>query len=145
MKAPARQHGVGLIDAMVALAILAFGMLAMTRLQGRLVAQGTESQNRIVATQITDQLLAMAIVDPEHASCYTQAPVASDCPEASPARTATSNWAAEAAARLPGFKSATSVLDAGQLTVTLTWTGKSVQEGQTPDSHQIVMTSDVRP
>ncbi len=145
MKAPTCQRGVGLIDAMVALAILAFGTLAMTRLQVRLIAQGTESQNRVVATQITDQLFALAIVDPEHSSCYTHAPVASDCPETSPARTATANWAAEAATRLPGFKSATSALNAGQLTVTLTWTGKSVQEGQTPDTHQIVMTSDVRP
>jgi type IV pilus assembly protein PilV len=145
MKAPAHQHGVGLVEAMVALAILAFGMLGMMRMQARLVAQGTESQNRIVATQITDQLFAMAIVDPDHASCYTHGPVASDCPEANPARTATSNWAAEAAARLPGFKSATSALNAGRLTVTLTWTGKSVQESQRPDSHQVVITSDVRP
>lgn len=145
MKAPAGQRGVGLIETLVALAILAVGMLAMTRLQARLVAQGTESQNRIVATQITDQLFAMAIVDPDHASCYTHGPVASSCPETDAARAATSAWAADAAARLPGFKSATSVLDAGQLTVTLTWTGKSVQEGQVPDSHRIVMTSDVRP
>jgi len=145
MKAPIRQRGVGLLDAMVALAILAFGTLAMTRLQVRLVAQSTESQNRIVAAQIADQLFSLAIVDPDHASCYTHAPVASDCPEANPARAATSNWAAEAATRLPGFKSASSVLNAGQLTVTLTWSGKSVQEGQAPDSHQIVMTSDVRP
>ena len=145
MKAPPRQRGVGLLDALIALAILAVGMLAMTRLQARMVAQGTESQNRMVATQITDQLFAMAIVDPGHASCYTHNPVASACPAENPARTATSDWVAEAAARLPGFTSATSALDAGQLTVTLTWTGKSVQEGQAPDSHQIVMTSDVRP
>lgn len=139
------QRGAGLIDALIAIVILAFGMLAMTGLQARVVAQGTESQNRLIATQIADQLLAMAVVDPSHAACYTHNPTASTCPSADPARTATSNWAAAETARLPGFMSATSALDSGRLTVTLRWAGKAVQGGQTPDTHQIVMTSDVRP
>lgn len=142
---PARQRGVGLIDAMIAMAILSFGMLAMTRLQARLVAQGTESQNRTVAAQVGDELLNMAIVDPDNAACYTHSPVASTCPSTNPARARTADWATRAAAGLPGFVSASSVLNAGQLTVTLTWAGKAVQEGATPDDHQLVMTTDVRP
>lgn len=145
MTTPASQRGVGLLDALIALAILAFGMLAMMGLHARVLAQGTESQSRIIATQIADQLLAMAVIDPTHANCYTHNPVADACPAAQPARTATASWAADAAARLPGFTRATSQLAGDRLTVTLAWTGKSVQEGQRPDTHQIVMTSDVRP
>ena len=65
------RRGSGLIDGLVALAILAFGMLAMTRFQGRMVAQSTEAQSRQVATQFTSELLATVLVDTANAACYT--------------------------------------------------------------------------
>ena len=64
--------GVGLFDAMVSLAILSFGMLAMTRFQGRMVAQTTESQSRQTATQLAAEHLSSVLVDVANAPCYTK-------------------------------------------------------------------------
>ena len=38
-----RQRGVTLIDAMIAMAILAFGLIGMTRMQGRMVTAATDA------------------------------------------------------------------------------------------------------
>jgi len=67
---PARRpRGVGLLDAMIALAILAFGLLGMTRLQTNLVRQATDSQSRLTAVQLGDELLSTALVDAGNAAC----------------------------------------------------------------------------
>lgn len=139
-----RTRGMGLIDALIALALLAFGMLAMTRFQSRLVSQGTDSQTRLAATQLSDELINLAIVDPLNAPCYT-VPEAGVCAVAA-ARTLTDDWATRVETALAGDDNVTSVLDAatGQLTVTLTWTGK---DGADDDERVRTMTAvtDVNP
>lgn len=141
-KPPQQLHlsrGVGLIDALVALAILAFGMLGMTRLQARMVAQASESQMRTTAMQLSAELLNTAIVDPANAACYTL-PQAGVCNNATAQAHATA-WAARAAAAFPGTSSAGAVLDAtGRMTVTITYTGKESQEARS-----LVAITDVRP
>jgi type IV pilus assembly protein PilV len=145
-----RQRGVGLLDAMIALLILSFGLLGMTRFQARMLAQGSESQARLVATQQADELLGMAIIDPTTATisngpCYA-VPTATGCTNPAASAQATA-WAARAAAALPGGSGAAgAVWNAAnnQLTVTLTWTGKSMQAGEAPDQHQLSVTTDVR-
>lgn len=151
MRQPARKlhlsRGAGLFDALVALAILSFGLLAMTRLQGRMVAQSTESQSRQVATQFASELLSTVLVDVSNAACYTL-PQAGACGNAA-AITRTTDWAARAAAALPGTVTATATLGpvvgppavaSGQLRVVISWTGK-----RTGDAHTLDITTDVRP
>lgn len=139
-RAPARTHcrapsraprsallmarGSGLLDGLVALAILAFGMLAMTRFQGRMVAQTTEAQSRQVATQLSSELLATVLVDAPNAACYTL-PQAGACANAA-AIARSADWAARVAAALPGTVTSTSSLNAGtgRLTLVVSWTGK---------------------
>ncbi|MCU0968246.1 MAG: pilus assembly protein PilV [Rubrivivax sp.] len=130
----------GLIDALIALAILAFGLLALTRLQGRLVAQATESQTRLVATQLGDELLSTALVDVGNAACYTL-PQAGACGSAN-AEDGTADWADRVEASLPGPVTATSTLDGPgeRLTVVITWQGKA-----SGDTRSLTMTTDVRP
>ena len=65
------QRGVGLLDAMIAMAILAFGLLALTRFQGNMMAQTKETQSRSVARQLADELMSLALVDAANAACYT--------------------------------------------------------------------------
>lgn len=151
MRQPARKlllsRGAGLFDALVALAILSFGLLAMTRLQGRMVAQSTESQSRQVATQLASELLSTVLVDVSNAACYTL-PQAGACAN-SAAITRTADWATRVSAALPGTVTATATLipfagppvvaDA-QLQVVIGWTGK-----QTSDAHSLDITTDVRP
>jgi len=150
MKAPIRQpmpsyrwraaRGVGLLDAMIAMAILAFGMLGMTRLQARMVSQGSETQSRMAAARLADELLSLALVDPANAACYTL-PQAGACGKAAASAMAAA-WQVRAVAELTGTPTAGAVLDvaSGRLTVTLTWTGKESQDPRT-----LIAITDVRP
>ena len=125
-------RGIGLIDALIALAILSFGLLALTRMQTRLVAQATEAQERITAVQRGDELLSTMLADdPLNANCYTL-PAAGVCPAAGAnARARTDAWALATAAALPGTVNAGTVLVADRMTLTITWTGKETQETRT--------------
>ena len=139
------QYGVGLIEALVAILVLAFGLIGMTRLQARMLAQGTEAQNRLIAGRLADQLLSMALVDPAaNASCYT-VPVSSTC-TVSAAITSTTNWASAVQAALPVTTAPTATLNAAgtELTVTIRWNGKAVQDGSGQEAHQLTRTTDVR-
>ena len=133
-------RGAGLFDALIALAILSFGLLAMTRFQNRMVAQSTESQSRQAATQFASELLSTVLVDVANAACYTL-PQAGACGNAG-AITRTTDWATRVAAGLPGTVATTSTLNAGtgRLQVVITWTGK-----QTTDTHTLDISTDVRP
>lgn len=130
-----RSRGVTLIDSLIALAILAFGMLGMTRLQTRALAQGTEAQARLTAVQFVDELLSSALIDAVNRNCYTL-PAAGTCGSAT-ARAFTNDLKTRAEAALPsGAITSTYTAANGQLTVRFTWTGKEsgetrVQEGTT--------------
>jgi type IV pilus assembly protein PilV len=129
----------GLLDALIALVILSFGILGMTQFQSRMVLAASESQSRAVAVQLSEELLNTAVVDPANAACYT-APPMGGCGNAG-ASARTQAWAASAAERLPAPASAGAALDAnGRLAVTLTWWGKESQEQRT-----LVGVTDVRP
>jgi type IV pilus assembly protein PilV len=135
-----RQRGFGLFDAMISLAILSFGMLAMTRFQTRMVAQTTESQSRQVATQLAAEHLSTVLVDVANAGCYT-VPFSGTCANAG-AKTRTAAWAARVATTLPGTVSSTVELNAGTglMTLVISWTGKGAGEART-----LRTVTDVRP
>lgn len=141
-RSPSRHRlgGMGLFDALVSLAILSFGMLAMTRFQGRMVAQTTESQSRQIATQLAAEHLSTVLVDVANAGCYTL-PQSGAC-GSSGAVVRTNAWAARVATSLPGTVSSTAALDSasGRMTLTIAWTGKG-----NGDDRQLVTVTDVRP
>jgi type IV pilus assembly protein PilV len=66
-----RQRGVTLLDALIAIVLLAFGMLGLVGLQARLLKAGSDAQYRITAAALADRLLSMALVDAANAACYT--------------------------------------------------------------------------
>ncbi len=121
-------RGSGLLDGLVALAILAFGMLAMTRFQGRMLAQTTEAQSRQVATQMSSELLATVLVDNANAACYTL-PQAGICTNTA-AATRAADWATRVGTALPGTVTSTATLNAatGRMTLVVGWTGKDSGE-----------------
>jgi type IV pilus assembly protein PilV len=136
----ARARGFGLIDALVAMVILSVGMLALVRMQTRLVAQSTDAQVRLTATRLADELMSTALVDRANANCYTVPPVGACGSSIAAAQTA--SWKERVKAELPEG-AASSVLVTGQtnpLTVTLTWTGKG-----TNDLRTLKVTTDVSP
>lgn len=131
-----RARGVTLIDALIALVILSFGLIGMTRLQTRALSQATESQERLRAAVFVDQMLSSVIVDAGNRDCY-RVPAGGTCGSTT-ASTFASNWKTEVEGNLPNG-TATSVLNGNQLTVTVTWTGK---ESQVTRTHQGI--TDVR-
>jgi len=131
-------RGVGLFDALIALAILSFGLLAMTRFQGRVVTQVTEANARLTAVQLGDELLNTALVDVGNAACYTL-PASGTCASTA-ARARTTDWAARAGSALPGTVTARSTLGVdGRLTVALEWRGQESRE-----TRSLVAVTDVR-
>lgn len=145
MSAPGRslartpQRGLGLLEGLVALAILSFGLLGLARFQTGLIAQSTESQGRMAAAQLADELLSTVLVDTGNAGCYTL-PQVGVCANAAATARAT-DWQNRALLALPGNHGATSTLDAAtqRFTVTLTWTGKAAL-----DAHTLQMATDAR-
>lgn len=133
-----RQRGFSLIDGVIALAILAFGLLGLTRLQTRTLALGTESQQRATAVQFGSELLSAALIDNTNYACYTL-PAAGTCGSAA-ATTYATDWKTRVEAALPSG-GATSTYDAatGRLRVVVTWTGKSAG-----DARRAEATTDVR-
>jgi type IV pilus assembly protein PilV len=131
------QLGIGLIEALVALAVLSFGLLGMVRFQARIVQHGSESQARLQAMQLGDELLNLALVDTRNAGCYTL-PAAGGCGSGI-ARTTTQAWARRVGDALPGGTAPVSTLANGRLTVQLRWTAP-----QTGAQHVLEAVTDVR-
>lgn len=137
-------RGVGLLDALIAMAILTFGLLALTRMQARMMAQSTESQSRQIATQLADELLSTVLVDVRNAACYTL-PQTGTCGSAK-AKAATTDWAERTAKALPGTVTTASDVDSGtgRLTLVISWTGRDTGNNRT-EPRRLKVITDVRP
>lgn len=119
-----RARGVGLIDALIAIAILSFGLIGMTRMQGRMVTSATDAQLRTTAMQLADELLNTVLVDNLNAACYTL-PQTGAC-GSSLAVTRTNDWSTSVAAAMPVAVTRLVTLDAatGRMTVSIGWTSR---------------------
>lgn len=133
-----RQRGAGLIEPLVAIAILSVGILGIAQFQFGMVAQGTDAQARLVAAGFADELAAQMRVDAANAACYT---LPQDGLCASPlAAQQAEDWETRAGAALPGFLDATATLEPNsQFVVTLRWTSKAFVEPR-----QLEVRTDVR-
>jgi len=133
-------RGTSLLDGLISLALLAFGMLALAQFQGRLVTRTTDIQSSLTATGLGDELLNMAIVDPDNVACYTL-PVSADCRNDT-ARSIVDTWRSRVAVRLPGMTDASSTLDSAtrRLKVVIAWTDKT-----THDPRRLEVVSDASP
>lgn len=128
---PPRQRGFGLFDGVVSLSLLAFGMLALTRFEGRLSSIANESSQRTQAAVLADELLNAMLTDNGNANCYTL-PAVTPCGNPT-ARDSTDAWKARVMARLPHASAPKSEINAatGRITVTLSWYQKESTELRT--------------
>jgi type IV pilus assembly protein PilV len=133
-----RQRGAGLIEPLVALVILSFGLIGLAHFQVGTVKQMTDAQARLAASAAAEDLLTQVRVDLSNAACY-QVPAAGAC--TSPfAKAQAAAWAAQVPQALPGFVSAAATLNGNLFTVSVNWTAKASSDART----QTVIT-DVRP
>ncbi|HKW84004.1 MAG TPA: prepilin-type N-terminal cleavage/methylation domain-containing protein [Burkholderiaceae bacterium] len=136
------QRGVGLLEALIALAVLAFGMLAMTRFQTRMIGAGTEAQNRLLAMRFGDELLNMVRVDTDNVACYTIPQGTCASPSADSEMT---KWLDAVQTRLPLSRTPVAQISGSLLTVTINWNAKATRDDErTLAAHQAQVTTDVR-
>jgi type IV pilus assembly protein PilV len=140
-------RGVGLIDALIAIVILSFGLIGMVRMQGRLVSAATDSQLRTTAIGLADELLNTMLVDTDNAACYTYPTPGAGCASAS-AQAATTAWAAKVVAALPGASApAVTLMDANtcRMRVEIGWTPRlGAAESEGADTRLLRMETDAR-
>lgn len=138
MNSRRRQKGGSLLEPLIAISVLSFGLLGLAKFQVNMLSQTTDSQARAAATALSEDLLTQVRVDLMNAPCYTW-PAAGMC--GSPfAQDQTRAWSTRAQASLPGFVSATATMpDATKFKVTLQWTSKAFREPRTYE-----VTTDVR-
>lgn len=145
-----RQRGIGLIDALIAVSMLAFGLLGLSRMQARLVAQSSESQVRLAATRAASELMGFVQIDGSNVGCYVL-PEPTGC-ASTVASTGAARWKASALALLPTHAGTVatvkSTLDAstGRFQVVLTWPAKGSRLGDqlNTDTHKLTVATDVR-
>ena len=131
------KRGFGLFDGVVSLALLAFGMLALTRFETQLGSVANESAQRIQAAALADELLSAMLTDNANVACYTLPAVTSPACANPIARAATDAWKARVMARLPHATAPTATIDvpaAGRFTVSLSWYHKDSSDTRT---HQV--------
>jgi type IV pilus assembly protein PilV len=124
-----QRRGLSLVDALVGMGLMAFGMLALAGFQTRMVAQNTDAQIRAVAMQFANELLNTALVDPDNLACYSL-PAAGACASVV-ARDGTDAWGQRVGAALPGPVAVTSTQAGTQLTVLIGWAGRDGAQPRT--------------
>jgi type IV pilus assembly protein PilV len=142
-----QQKGFGLLEPLIAIVILSFGILGLARFQLNMLAQAADSRSRLNATTLAEELLSQVRVDPANAGCYATNPPAGSCHFAGALATY-KEWEAKSLSVMGslagvdksqvGVKSELNTVSS-QLTVTLTWTTKGEAT-----QHQHVVTTDVR-
>lgn len=121
-------RGIGLIESLIAVAILSFGLIGLMGMQARMISSATEAQLRGTAAQLADELLSLARVDTGNAACYTL-PQAGTCSSAV-AAASTTDWGTRVGSSLPGTVTRTVSLNAptGRLTVRIGWTARDTAD-----------------
>lgn len=136
------QRGVSMLDGLVGMAVLSFGVLSVGSLQARLLTAGTDAQTRLQAVRQADRLVSLALVDPAQGACYQVPPApGSTCTDAD-ALAAAATWRQETLDALHApttAATASAIYDGTRFVVTLQWTGKQ------HDAHQLTAVTDVRP
>lgn len=120
----ASQAGAALIESLVSLVLLAFGVLGVLRMSATIVEANVQSRERIEATFLAEQLVGMVLADPANAPCYA-VNASLTCGNTTAAANATT-WASQVANTLPGVTSTInlprgSYTADGTFSITVSW------------------------
>jgi type IV pilus modification protein PilV len=142
-----KQGGFTLLEPLVAIVILCFGLLGLAQFQLNMLAQTSDARARLSATTLAEELLAQVTVDPANAACYATTVADGACNFAQGLANY-QEWQTRARAtmgRLAGADqsrvSVLSVYDKAttRMTVTIKWGNKG-----SADTHSHVATTDTR-
>lgn len=110
------QRGITLIESLVSVLLLMFGILGLISLQGRMSSASTDAQLRGEATNLADQLISRMWVDQANLSSYSVN--SGTCTSSS--NTYCTTWASTVTSTLPSG-SATVSISGSTATVTVRW------------------------
>lgn len=111
------QGGVALLEAMIAILLISFGILGIIGLQANSIAFTTDARYRVDAGALADRLVAEMWVNPANIGSYTWAGVGSPNAVVAP-------WVADVQAALPGADTLPPLINVGAdnvVTVTVRW------------------------
>jgi type IV pilus assembly protein PilV len=135
------QRGVAIVEALVSVLLLVFGILGLMKMAVTLMQENVQSRDRLQATFFAEQLIGMALADPTNVGCYAVSSGAA-CGSTG-AQTNATQWATQVKTLLPGATLvankpvATSAAD-GTFTVTVKW-----QKASDPLPHNYTATTNV--
>lgn len=133
-----KQKGAGLVEPLIAIAILSVGILGIARFQLASMMQTTDAQSRMTAATLADELASLVRIDAAHAACYT-VPQQGACASQA-AKDQATDWGTRVKAAVPGHKSAQAAIDGNEFVITVTWASKAFKE-----ERQLEVRTDVRP
>lgn len=111
------QQGVALLEALIAVLIISFGILGIIGLQANSISFTTDARYRVDAGALADRLIAQMWVDPANIASYSWGGAG-----APPA--AIAGWVADVQNTLPGAVALPPIVDVGAdnlTTVTIRW------------------------
>lgn len=111
------QGGVALLEAMIAILLISFGILGIIGLQANSIAFTTDARYRVDAGALADRLVAEMWVNPANIGSYTWAGVGSPNAVVAP-------WVADVQAALPGADTLPPLINVGAdnvVTITVRW------------------------
>ncbi|MBI1890161.1 MAG: hypothetical protein HYS18_05925 [Burkholderiales bacterium] len=131
MKSPVKQTGAALIESMIAVLILALGVLGTVGLQARAISALSDTQARIEATLAAEEMIGMMWNDQLNVANYATGGAAF------------ANWSNKLVGSIPGATATVAVvttltpanINRQQVTVTITWRRKAAEA---LNSHTVV-------
>jgi type IV pilus assembly protein PilV len=132
MRAPRPQHGIALVEAMVAILILALGLLGTIGMQARAYSALADAGMRAEATMAAEKLVGLMTTDQANLNSYALASGGTPGARLQP-------WYDETRAHIPNAQIAVAVNPAAgtngtQVVVTIGWLRKA---GTAPASHRV--------
>lgn len=129
---PRSQQGIALIEALIAIVILALGLLGALGLQARSYSALADSSMRAEATIAAEKLVGLVSTDQSNLSAYALAPGATPGSRLLP-------WYNETRSHIPGATIEVDVTpapstDGTEVSVIITWTRKA---GSAPSTHRV--------
>lgn len=129
MKPLSKNSGFSLIESMISIVILSFGILGIARFQTGMLVQTTDAQSRLAASALAEDLLSMVRIDAANAPCYT-VPAQGTCASSFASGQANA-WAKRASSSIPGIVGySASMPDATRFLVQITWASKAFKEAR---------------
>lgn len=129
MTLPVHKNGFVLLEPLIAIVLLSFGVLALAHFQIKSIAQATDNRSRMSAVAQVEGLLTLVRLDATNKGCYVL-PSPSSC-SVNSAQAQAQEWLEGVKKEVPGYASASAeTVGANQFKVRISWTSKAFKEAR---------------